>query len=66
MVTGGWDGWVFLETEIFDADVGSWVTSPAKLPRPMEGLRAVNIDDRVLIFGNCQAQGQGQLLANSW
>ena len=38
-------------TEVFDNALGSWVTSGA-LPRPMYGLRATNIDGRVLIFGN--------------
>ena len=49
MVTGG----AFLDTtETLATDASSWVTSTAKLPRPMSGLRAANIDDRVLIFGN--------------
>ena len=39
-------------TETLATDGSSWVTSEAKLPRPMRGLRAANIDDRVLIFGN--------------
>ena len=39
-------------TETYDTDGGGWVTSGAKLPQPMYGLRATNIDDRVLIFGN--------------
>ena len=40
-------------TEIMiDTDQGSWVSSGAKLPRPMDGLRAANIDGRVLFFGN--------------
>ena len=38
-------------TETFDPLVGSWVLSGAKLPRPMYNLRAVNIYDRLLIFG---------------
>ena len=54
LVTGGADGsWDHSDTtETFDPLVGSWVASGAKLPRPMLGLRAVNIDDRLLIFGN--------------
>ena len=52
MVTGGWPGSDILEsTETLVSDASSWVTSGAKLPRPMRGLRAANIDDRVLIFG---------------
>ena len=38
-------------TEVYDPSVGSWVMAGAKLPGPMSDLRAVNIDDRVLIFG---------------
>ena len=39
-------------TETFNSIVGCWTASGAKLPRPMDGLRAANINDRVLIFGN--------------
>ena len=39
-------------SEVYDSDLGSWVTSGAKLPQPMNMLRATNIDGRVLIFGN--------------
>ena len=53
MLTGGYTGSDRLDsTETYDADVGSWATAGAKLPRPMYGLRIANIDDRVLIFGN--------------
>ena len=53
MVTGGHTTSVSLDTtETLATDASSWVTSTAKLPRPMQGLRAANIDDRVLIFGN--------------
>ena len=38
-------------TEVFDSNHDGWVISGAKLPQPMRGLRATNIDDRVLIFG---------------
>ena len=58
LVTGGdFDNWhtetwdVLDSTEIFDPMVGRWVASGAKLPQQMTELRAVNIDDRVLIFG---------------
>ena len=52
MVIGGTTGSGYLDTmETLDTDASSWVTSRAKLPRPMWGLRAANIDDRVLIFG---------------
>ena len=42
----------FDSTEILDMMVGSWTASRAKLPQPMWGLRAVNFNNRVLIFGN--------------
>ena len=38
-------------TEILDLMKGRWLPSGAKLPHPMSGLRAVNFDGRVLIFG---------------
>ena len=42
----------FLDTtEIYDTNLGHWAISGAKLPQPMRGLRATNIDGRVLIFG---------------
>ena len=50
-MTGGYDGYYLDSTELYDSSVGSWVIAGAKLPRPMSDLRAVNIDDRVLIFG---------------
>ena len=57
-MTGGW-GVDFTpdpldSTEIFDPLLGSWAVSGksgAKLPRPMGGLVAEVIDDRILIFG---------------
>ena len=39
-------------TEILDMVVGSWAASGAKLPQTTMGLRAINFDNRVLIFGN--------------
>ena len=36
---------------MYDPSVGSWVTTGANLPRPMSDMRAINIIDRVLIFG---------------
>ena len=55
LVTGGYEynGGHYLDTtETYDPLLGSWAASGAKLPRPMSYLRAVNINDRVLIFGN--------------
>lgn len=52
LVTGGLTGSGSSDsTETLDPMLGSWAASEAKLPRPMIGLRAANINDRVLIFG---------------
>merc|ERR1712032_527378 len=53
IVTGGRQDFVSFTdtTETFDSNLGRWTTSGAKLPRPMNVLKAVNIDGRVLIFG---------------
>ena len=51
LVTGGSDGSFLDSTEVYDPSVGSWVLTGAKLPTPMGDLRAVNIDERILIFG---------------
>ena len=56
LVTGGYE-WnaeppMFVSTETYDPMLGSWAASGASLPRPMSELRAANINDRVLIFGN--------------
>ena len=52
LVTGGYDGSMdqLDSTEIFDPDLGSW-RAGAALPSPMVDHKAVNIDNRVLIFG---------------
>ena len=50
-MTGGDDGYFLDSTEVYDPSVGSWNTTGAKLPRAMSDLRAINIDERVLIFG---------------
>ena len=56
LVTGGaLDGLPDVEydsTEILDLMVGRWVASGAKLPETRTGLRAINFNNRVLIFGN--------------
>ena len=39
-------------SEVYDSDLGSWASSGAKLPQPMNMLKATNIDGCVLIFGN--------------
>ena len=52
-------------SEVYDSDLGRWATSGAKLPHPTTGLRATNIDGRVLIFGNifsCEDTAQQVLI----
>ena len=54
MVIGGQSdspGSIIDNTEVYDSDMGSWVISGAKLPQSMNGVKATNIDGRVLIFG---------------
>ena len=54
LVTGGLDeGSYYLDsTETFDPLLGSWTASGAKLPRPMERIKAETINDSILLFGN--------------
>ena len=54
LVTGGWSDTSkrIDSTETYDPLLGSWAASGAKLPRTISMLRAANINDRVLIFGN--------------
>ena len=52
LVSGGYDEsdkWLD-STEIFDPSLGSW-RAGAALPSPVYGLRAANIENRVLLFG---------------
>ena len=53
LVTGGSTDWLGTldSTEVYDPSVGSWMMTRAKLPAPMQGLRATNIDGRILLFG---------------
>ena len=51
-VSGGYDGSGKLDsTEIFDPSLRSWRPGAA-LPSPVYGLKATNMDNRVLLFGN--------------
>ena len=51
LVSGGNEGGSYLDsTEIFDTNLGGWITG-AVLPNPMDRLRAATIDNRVYIFG---------------
>ena len=52
LVTGGYGSGYLDSTELYEPSVGGWVIAGAKLPRPMISLKAINIDDRVLIFGS--------------
>ena len=52
LVIGGYNPNIFVDSiELYDRSVGSWVVARAKLLRRMVSMRAVNIDNRVLIFG---------------
>ena len=51
LVSGGNYAHYLDSTEIFDPSLGSW-RAGAVLPRPMYGLTATTIDNRVLLFGN--------------
>ena len=53
LVTGGSTDWLGTldSTEVYEPSVGSWMMTRAKLPAPMQGLRATNIDGRILLFG---------------
>ena len=53
LVTGGYgQSFTFLDsTELYDPSLGSWTVAGARLPSPSVGLRAVNIDERILVFG---------------
>ena len=58
LVTGGYyetfhpNTYHYLDsTETFDPLVGSWTTSGARLPHPTEYVKAVTLDNRVLLFG---------------
>ena len=58
LVTGGnrepgaGSNYLIDSTEIYNTLLmGSWTIAQAALPRPMNGLRATNIDGMVLIFG---------------
>ena len=53
LVAGGfeWLGSRLDSTELYDSVAGTWTTAGAKLPSPLNGLRATNINNKVLIFG---------------
>merc|ERR1712037_45664 len=52
MVMGGWTGSDNTDTtETFASNEDMWTTSGGRLPRPMSGLRAATVNDRILIFG---------------
>ena len=51
LVSGGYEPYALDSTEIFDSSLGSWIAGTA-LPSRRNGLRATNIDNRVLLFGN--------------
>ena len=53
-MTGGVDEYemdITDSTETYDLSTGRWVITQAKLPKIMLYLRAITIDNRILIFG---------------
>ena len=51
LITGGYNGHLLESTEVYDPSVGSWTVIGARLPRPMDRMKATFIKERVLIFG---------------
>ena len=51
MTGGSGDSGALDSTELYDSVAGTWTTAGAKLPSPSHGLRATNINNKVLIFG---------------
>ena len=53
LVTGGENthSWPLSSTEVYYPSAGEWREVPGALPRPMDGVRVVTLNDRVLLFG---------------
>ena len=52
LVTGGYNDPDKIDsTEIYNPSLSTWTVAGARLPSPRTGLRAANIDNRILIFG---------------
>ena len=51
LVSGGTDGYTLDSTELYDPSLGRWAVAGSRLPGARYGLRAANIDDRILLFG---------------
>ena len=52
---GFWLGFVFQwlsSTEVYYPSAGEWREVPGALPRPMEGVGVVTLNNRVLLFGD--------------
>ena len=53
LVAGGWTGSARLSsTELLEETASAWVYT-GELPSPRYGLRGANIDNRILMTGNC-------------
>ena len=51
LVTGGYTKTDYIDsTELYDPSISTW-TYGARLPSRRDGLRAANINNRVLVFG---------------
>ena len=53
LVTGGEDSdsQFLASTEVYYPSAGEWREVPGALPRPMEGVRVVTLNNKVLLFG---------------
>ena len=50
--SGGWGGRDLASTEVYRPSAGEWREVPSgALPRPMDGVRLVTLNNRVLLFG---------------
>ena len=52
IVSGGWDGDYLSSTEVL-VETGSAWTLTGELPSPREGLRGANIENKIVMTGNC-------------
>lgn len=53
MVTGGWDiaYQSLASTEVYRPSAGEWLEVPSALPRPLDGVSVVTLNNRLFLFG---------------
>ena len=54
LVSGGYDGGYLSSTELLVESSSAWVYT-GSLPSPRRGLRGANIDNKILMTGNCSS-----------